>query len=177
MWIIINTFAQGLFNNSCVEFILYESYSMIHIEMRHKVFEQFIVILEKLYVVQFFCRIIRVIYLMIRRVTTFMASCVNALALLAVEVINEAGVEVDLNAPREALSKSLANDDDDNVGMKPSKGPPSQTNLPKPTASLVSRPSFIEKMSDFDLAESVEPKTSFENLLSHKSFRDWASKS
>ena len=177
MWIIINTFAQGLFNNSCVEFILYESYSMIHIEMRHKVFEQFIVILEKLYVVQFFCRIIRVIYLMIRRVTTFMASCVNALALLAVEVINEAGVEVDLNAPREALSKSLANDDDDNVGMKPSKGPPSQTNLPKPTASLVSRPSFIEKMSDFDLTESVEPKTSFENLLSHKSFRDWASKS
>ena len=174
MWIIINTFAQGLFNNSV--FVL-NSYCMTHIDMRHKVLEYFIVILEKLYVVQFFCRIIRVIYLMIRRVTTFMASCVNALALLAVEVINEAGVEVDLNAPREALSKSLANDDDDNVGMKPSKGPPSQTNLPKPTASLVSRPSFIEKMSDFDLTESVEPKTSFENLLSHKSFRDWASKS
>ena len=150
---------------------------MTHIDIRHNVLEQFIVILEKLYVVQFFCRIIRVIYLMIRRVTTFMASCVNALALLAVEVINEAGVEVDLNAPREALSKSLAHDDDDNVGMKPSKGPPSQTNLPKPTASLVSRPSFIEKMSDFDRTESVKPKTSFENLLSHKSFRDWASKS
>ena len=108
---------------------------------------------------------------MIRRVTTFLASCVNALALLTVEVINEAGVEVDSIAPREVLSKSLAHDDD-NVGMKPSKGPPSQTNLPKPTASLVSRASFIEKMSNFDMTESetVTPKTSFENLLSQKSF-------
>ena len=115
---------------------------------------------------------------MIRRVTTFMASAVNTMALLTVEVIQEAGVEVDPNAPREVLSRSLANDDE-NVGIKPSKGPPSQTKLPKPTSSLVSKPSFIEKMSvcDFSDNENVTPNTSMENLLSQKSFRDWASKS
>lgn len=139
------------------------------------------ILLLKLYVVQFFCRLIRVIYLMIRKVTVFLASAVNTMALLTVEVIQEAGVDVDPNAPK--LSRSLAHDDHNDsghVGIKPSKGPPSKTQLPKPTSSLASsltaRPSFIEKMSVYE-DEKISTKTSFENLLSQKSFRDWASKS
>ena len=51
-----------------------------------------------------------------------MASIVNSMALLTVEVIQEAGVEAD--GPK--LSRSLANDEGI-VGIDVSKGPSSQT--------------------------------------------------
>merc|ERR1719427_938237 len=74
------------------------------------------ILLLKLYVIQFFFRIIRVIYLMVRRVTTYIASAINDLALLTVEVIQEAGVEVD-----EHLISTVTNERYD--GVQVSQGP------------------------------------------------------